>query len=289
MYQSYKIREFIKINEMYSLFEADYENTYDFPGESHNFWECVYVVDGSICVSGDDRIYNIKKNQLIFHKPLEVHKFHIDSKENTRLFIFSFSSEMGMDFFENKVFMLNHRQIDIINNLLKYLRSNNNIKITTINEIKKSAPADMYLKKFDKSPEYSQTIITYIYQLFFSLLNTTENIMVSLQNEDAKIFSEAVNYMNNNIDTFANISEIAKIVNTSPTTLKRIFAKYSGLGVHKYMVTLKINAAIQMIADGVSVTEISDSLGFSSQGYFSSVFKRELGIYPTDYKKRIFQ
>ena len=87
------------------------------------------------------------------------------------------------------------------------------------------------------------------------------------------------------IATKNDIAEIAKACGTSPTRLKCIFTKYSGLGVHKYFVSLKINVAAQLIKSGMTVTEISERLGFSSQGYFSLAFKRETGMSPTEYKK----
>ena len=75
MYKPYKINQLINITEMYSFFERQFGKDYSFPGESHNFWECMYVEDGSVCVSGDERVYSLKSGEIIFHKPMEFHKF----------------------------------------------------------------------------------------------------------------------------------------------------------------------------------------------------------------------
>ena len=286
MWKQYKVRDYIKIDEFYSMFEANYEKGFEFSGESHNFWECVYVVSGSICVSGDDRIYNMKNNQIIFHKPLEMHKFHIDSEKDAHLFIFSFTVHENMDYFENKVFLLNRTQTDTINSLLNFLRENNSQSIPTLKDMTLPMPHSMYIDKFDTSPSYSQSVVSYIYQLFSSLANNS-TLSCTLQSVDAQIFADAVNYMNNNLSSSPDIAEIAKACGTSPTRLKCIFAKYSGLGVHKYLISLKMNVASQLIKDGITVTEISERLGFSSQGYFSLAFKRETGMSPTVYKNSI--
>ena len=55
---------------MYSLFETHYNGRYVFPGETHNFWECLYVQKGEVCVSADERVYNLTDGEIIFHKPL---------------------------------------------------------------------------------------------------------------------------------------------------------------------------------------------------------------------------
>ena len=69
------IIEQIHITSMHSLFKIHYECGFEFPGETHDFWECLYILDGELCVSADERIYNMSQGELIFHKPLEFHKF----------------------------------------------------------------------------------------------------------------------------------------------------------------------------------------------------------------------
>ena len=56
---AYPVREQIRITDMYSLFETHYEKGFAFPGEAHNFWECLYVRNGEACVSGNERVYNL--------------------------------------------------------------------------------------------------------------------------------------------------------------------------------------------------------------------------------------
>ena len=67
---AYPIKEQIRITDMYSLFVVHYDCGYAFPGESHNFWECVYIIKGEACISGNERVYNLAQGSIIFHKPL---------------------------------------------------------------------------------------------------------------------------------------------------------------------------------------------------------------------------
>ncbi len=277
MWKSYKIKEQIYITEFYSLFEQKYKKGYTFTGESHNFWECLYVISGQVCVSGDERVYNLSSGQIIFHKPLELHKFHVD--EDCHLFVFSFSAEGEiMDFFKNKVFTLNPEQHGIIDVFRKYLAS----------KLKRYNPDflyySMYLSVFDLLKTFSQSVASYISILLLSLCDDNE-ISYESNSDEAAIFTKAVNYMNNSICGQPSIVEIAKACNTSASTIKRIFSKYAGMGVHKYFLKLKTKTAAELLKDGITVTETADKLGFSGQGYFSAVFKRETGLSPTEYKK----
>ena len=93
IWRAFPINEQIHISDLYSLFQIHYDKDYEFAGETHNFWECLYVMDGEVCVSADERVYNLKSGEIIFHKPLELHKFTVTSNGGVDVLIFSFSAE----------------------------------------------------------------------------------------------------------------------------------------------------------------------------------------------------
>ena len=53
IHRAYPVREQIRITDMYSFFQMHFANGYEFSGETHNFWECLYVLNGEVCVSAD--------------------------------------------------------------------------------------------------------------------------------------------------------------------------------------------------------------------------------------------
>ena len=114
----------ISLESIYSLFEATYDSDYSFSGETHNFWEIVYVLSGEICVSADGRIYRLTDGNIIFHKPMELHKFHIENNKKATLFIMSFTASGPlMKTFENYVLELSREQKQVFTNMISFLRS----------------------------------------------------------------------------------------------------------------------------------------------------------------------
>ncbi len=274
------VNELFYIEKFFSFFEIHYDNGYNFLGESHNFWECLYVLDGNICVSGDERVYNLTKGEIIFHKPLELHKFYIDNKSGATLLIFSFSLGGKLSgYLQNKVFHLSDEQIGIVTSMLNYIHN----KLNDYRFPEDTLLYQKYLIPFENIKTYSQMLTTYIYQLLLSLADDG-SISKVLATPDALIFSKAINYMNSQICVQPSVSEIADFCNISEASLKRIFYKYSGIGVHKYFLKLKLKTATELLENGSSVTETAEKLGFSSQAYFSAVFKRETGIRPSETK-----
>lgn len=277
IWSAINVKNPIIIDKFYSFFEVHYDMGFHFSGETHNFWECVYVQQGAICVTADERIYTLKSGDIIFHKPMELHKFYVDAKSGATLLIFSFSLDGELAHtLENKVFSLSENQQQLVHSMLDYIHE----KLEPYPFPKNSPLEHRYLLPFRDIPTYSQMVTTYIYQLFLSLIGDG-NIADASSAPDALIFRKAVGYMTNQIKKQPSVSEIAVFCNVSVATLKRIFDKYAGISVHKYFFILKINLATKLLKSGLPVSETADTLGFSSQAYFSAAYKRETGINPS--------
>ncbi len=280
---AYQICEQLHINKIYSLFMPSYKNKYNFYGESHNFWETLYVLSGSVCVSANEKVYNLNEGDIVFHEPLELHKFYTTTP-NTKLLIFSYDLEGNLsEFFRHKVFNLTKHQKSIISSMIDYFK-NASKQPEYINPGRLTHEEwHQYLTPINTNPIYGQSLVIYIYQLMLSLVDNSTRAH-SVKSHESILFRSAVNYMTENISNSISVSDIAKNINISISGLKRIFEKYAGMGVHKYFLTLKLNAATELLESGCSVSEVTASLGFSSSSYFSKVYKRELKRSPSHIK-----
>ncbi len=275
---AYPIKEQIRITDMYSLFVVHYDCGYAFPGESHNFWECVYIIKGEACISGNERVYNLAQGSIIFHKPLELHKFIVNGKDGADMLIFSFTAEGPLTaYLEEKVFILSDFQKSIADSLLLFIGEH--LKPTADSE-------DLYrsgLEPFRTKPTYFQMLAAYLHQLMLSLADAGAVSAVSSA-PDAVIFRQAISYLNSNIHRQPSVPELARFCNISESGLKRIFDKYAGIGIHKYLLKLKIKTAAELLQQGESVSCVAEKLGFNSQSYFSRAFRRETGVTPSSLK-----
>lgn len=291
----------IQLSAFYSLFEVHYEKGYEFPGESHNFWECLYVADGEVCVSGDERVYNLTRGSIIFHKPLELHKFIVTGEKGADLFIFSFTAEGPLTaWLGEKVFALTDSQQKLLQDLYAFARQSVR-NAACCHAAESSADRGMegpsghstehpsgwnpdsyrrFLEPFGRLPAFSQTAASYLELLMLSLAEAGAVFSAS-SDPDAVLFSRAVNFLNSNIHRQPSVPEIARFCGVSESGLKRIFDKYAGISVHKYLLKLKIKAALQLLRGGETVSRTAEVLGFNSQSYFSRAFRRETGISPS--------
>ncbi len=276
IWKSVNINENIRIDRIFSVFKANYPYKYTFSGESHNFWECFYVESGSVRVSADSRIYNLHSGEIIFHKPLELHSFCIESTCGAVAYIFSFAASGNLtENAANLVCGTNIRQRQIIESMYSYLKEEKSLCRGTD---KDSKYTDYFYLLED--PVITQTVSCYIIQLILSLCKNVSQTQ-PVTKHGAELFSRAVEGLNDNVDSFLPVSQLAKYLNISESKLKRIFKKYAGVSVHRYFLMLKIQKATRLLEEGFSASEVSDKLGFSSQAYFSVCFKRETGKNPS--------
>ena len=119
--------------------------------------------------------------------------------------------------------------------------------------------------------------------LFWSLNRRKEESRSPIRDTKASMFSDVVQYLEDNVDAALTVEDICARMAIGRTTLKELFKTYTGAGVMKYYNVLRIRRAMALIGEGRPMSEISEIMNFSSQNYFSSFFKRETGTSPSKY------
>ena len=84
----FEVCEQFKIDKFYTMFNCILGRS---AGESHDFWECTYVMQGKICSCIDQKVYHAKKGDFIICMPMEFHQAYTEKNEDAELFVFSFS------------------------------------------------------------------------------------------------------------------------------------------------------------------------------------------------------
>lgn len=271
IWKTYDTVRMISVQSFISAFSKTLDPNYVFEGEMHDFWEMLYVKKGSVCVSGDERVYELKENDIIFHKPMELHKFN--ALERSEIFVMSFilSGELCPQL-EQRTQTLSARQKYEIQGIIRLFEEN------------KVASEDLYYQyigAFDKNRAFTNQVACLTEIFLLSVCEDTSAVIPASESFDADIFKRCVILMEERITEPVAVSEFAQMLSVSVSYLKKVFAKYAGIGVHKYFIRTKITYACKLLKDGKSVYEVADILSFSSPNYFCLVFKRETGKTPS--------
>ena len=103
-----------------------------------------------------------------------------------------------------------------------------------------------------------------------------------------KVYSKqivlCINYIYSHLHKKISVEELSKHTGLSPSYLSRLFRKETGESITEYIIKRKINAAKNMLKySGYSLSEISATLAFSCQSYFTKIFKELEGVTPKKY------
>ena len=69
--------------------------------------------------------------------------------------------------------------------------------------------------------------------------------------------------------------------------ISQLFYKCTRHTVLDFINSYRINQSVLLIAEGHSLTFISESVGFSSPPHYTKVFKKYMGVTPRDYRKTL--
>ena len=97
-----------------------------------------------------------------------------------------------------------------------------------------------------------------------------------------------INYINDYINRDLHMAELANLVQISPYYFSRLFKQSIGVTPHQYVTQCRIEKAKQLLKKpDLSITYISQQVGFHDQSHFSKTFCKIVGVTPKKYRDRL--
>lgn len=118
-------------------------------------------------------------------------------------------------------------------------------------------------------------------------LNYVSELRSSQQNNiDDEFLIKLSKVINENLSNpELNIDFLTDKMAMSRTSLYNKIKALTGIGANDYINRIRIEKAVQLLTNTqLSITEISEEVGFSYQRYFSTVFKQIKGVTPTQFR-----
>jgi two-component system, response regulator YesN len=103
-----------------------------------------------------------------------------------------------------------------------------------------------------------------------------------------QIFSKLKNYIDEHYDEDLNLKVLSKICNMNQFYVSQFFKDKLGKNYLDYLQDMRIGKAKELLLkSGLSISEISEKVGFKDYRIFIKVFKKYCGITPKQYTKRL--
>lgn len=121
---------------------------------------------------------------------------------------------------------------------------------------------------------------------FEMVVDFSERSIPSLQDTSYQVY-RCMSYIREHLTESITPAMVVKAVNANFRYLSDQFKKETGISISKYIQRERVNAAkTLLIYTSRDLIDISNSLDFSSQSYFTSVFKRFSGYTPDAYREK---
>jgi two-component system, response regulator YesN len=116
----------------------------------------------------------------------------------------------------------------------------------------------------------------------------TKSISDAREKKLNSLIRRATDYIIENYRKDITLEEVSKEVNISPHYFSKLFKDEMGENFIDYLTTLRINAAKEIMKISLmSVKEICYEIGYGDPNYFSRIFKKIVGVTPTEYRDSI--
>jgi AraC-like DNA-binding protein len=94
-------------------------------------------------------------------------------------------------------------------------------------------------------------------------------------------------HIQEHLDDMKSLQEWAKELGYDERTLHRLFIQELGLSFLQWRQQAKLLAALEWLAEGRPILSIALDLGYQTQSAFTSMFRRNLGMSPSEFRKNL--
>lgn len=242
---------------------------YDNVNRSYEGYLFQYTIKGHGIYEKDGNIYTLTPGKAFFvHFPENSKYYCSDSTdENEWEFLYiHFNGEAAAPFFQH---IINKKGtiLEIPSNsrpIIDFINFHNRINHGYL------------LQRFEGSE--------YVYHFLTSLLQ-------ELENKESNCLTDYINqsmlFIQKEYQSISGIDYIADMLGISLPHYIRLFRKETGNTPMQFLTNVKLQHAIDLLLNSsISIESIAKQCGFSCGNYFSKVFRKYLGISPSDYRKQ---
>lgn len=288
-YKKLTVTQDFCVTHIISIHYFEYPCDYQFVGESHDFWEFLYVDKGQVIVTFGEKTETLTKGSIIFHKPGEFHAVCCDNIHAPNLIVVAFDCcSPLMEKFNTLICTAGEQERIIFATIIKEAQSAfiSPLDNPELKELTRALNPKIGCEQLIKN-SLESLLIGLARRL--ELFEQPEKLISVISTQNKKqLICNINNYLEENISQQLTLQQISSDNLISNSYLQKLFRERTGGGAMEYFGKLKITRAKHLIREGRhNFTEIAEELGYSSLHYFSRHFKKVSGMTPSEYASSV--
>lgn len=238
----------------------------------HPFTEFYFILDGKGKFSIEDRVIDTSKDDFFIINSNVGHSIYSSKEEN--LVYISF----GVDsiFVKN---LLNGNNIEEDKYIYKNIEENQEYFIKSFDIINEEFNSNDIFAQSMANAKASEFVISLL-RKFKDEIIITNDIKINKQIDYIK------NFIDNNYSEDINLESLSKMAYMNKFHLIAEFKQSYRVTPIDYLILKRIEVTKNLlISTNHSMEEISSIVGFNSQSYFNQVFRKKVGLTPSQFRK----
>jgi AraC-like DNA-binding protein len=251
----------------------------------HEHYEIYYLLNGERNYFIQDRIYAIKKGDIVLIYKNVVHRT-IDSSipDHERLLVDFTDEALNAVSSEERALLL---QAFDMNSPVIRLEPYEQIMVEhLLNKMLQEEQA--------KAPGSSICLKAYLLELLVLLSRLREqkrkSLAETIEASDPlhQKISEIVQYINGHYSQELSLTTLSKTFYISPYYLSRLFKRVTGFNFVEYLNLIRVKEAQKLLqGTDMKIIEVAQRVGFGSVAHFGRTFKSITSLSPSDYRKSV--
>ena len=246
---------------------------------SHSYFELCFVHAGAGTFRHEGTVYAVSKGNLFLARPGEVHE--IISAETTPLGIYFWSFTLHLT-------PTNSRPTHLVESFLR--GSDVTVHAPHIEGVVALISAELTTLR----PDYQTALHGLIHKLQIDTLRAftqgeTASQLPTITPFDphAALVNDIHHFLQDNYMRRLRLRDIAAQIHLSERHANRLFKQATGKSVMATLTDIRLSQAKQhLLKPDLSITEIADSVGYDDMRYFSTLFRKRVGMTPSDFRKQ---
>ncbi|MCR2013852.1 AraC family transcriptional regulator, partial [Bacillus cereus] len=253
-----------------------YANIQECPIHWHNSIEILYVLRGSVNINIDTDSFELLEKELEIINVDEAHRIY--SNEDNKVLIFHIDPYFFEKYYKD------------INNIFFYTNSTDDgAQEGEEYDLLRNFLAKLLCEAIQKLDDYDKEIESILIDLLYHLINnfhylTYEKEELKEKTEQLARYHRISKYIFNNYDSNITLQEIAKKEFLSPHYLSHEIKYATGNSFTDLVNQTRVEESVKLLLDSdLSISDISDEVGFSHVRYLNKNFKNYYGCTPLQY------
>lgn len=254
-----------------------YASVREYPLHWHNSVEIIYVLRGMVNISIDTDNYSIFENEIEIINVNESHRIY--SSEDNFVLIFHIDSSFLEKYYKDidNIFFYTNTSKEGSQESEEYL-------------VLKTLLAEILCEMVQKQEDYDEEIESILIKLLFHIINNFHYLISGendLSEEQFDRYHRISKYIFNNYNNNITLQDIAKKEFLSPDYLSHDFKNATGYSFTDLLNLTRVEEAMKLLLDSnMSLTEISEEVGFSHTRYLNKHFKNYYHLTPLQFRRK---